>query len=106
MSRRCQLTGKGPQSGHNVSHSNRKTNRRFEPNLQKVTLPSAALRRSVSLRVTTRALRTVQKHGGLDAYLVKTADAKLPEEALRLKRRVKKALSGAKTATAAPAPAS
>ena len=59
MSRMCQLTGKKPQSGHNVSHSNRKTKRRFLPNLQRVTLPSEALGRTVTLKVSTRALRTV-----------------------------------------------
>ena len=94
MARRCELTGKEPLFGHNVSHSNRKTNRRFDPNLQKVALYSDALRRRVPLRISTRALRTVQKYGSLDAYLVKTADAKLAPEGLRLKRRVKKALSG------------
>ena len=89
----CQLTGKGSQSGHNVSHSNRKTNRRFAPNLQRVTLRSDALGRDVALRVSTRALRTVQKKGGLDAFLVGTADAQLATPALRLKRQVRKALS-------------
>jgi len=94
MARRCDLTGKEPLFGHNVSHSNRKTNRRFDPNLQKVTLYSDALSRRVALRVCTRALRTVQKKGGLDAYLVDTADAKLAPEGLRLKHRVKRALAG------------
>ena len=94
MARRCDLTGKEPLFGHNVSHSNRKTNRRFDPNLQKVTFYSDALRRPVPLRVCTRALRTVQKYGGIDPYLVGTDDAKLAEPGLRLKRRVKKALSG------------
>lgn len=94
MSRRCQLTGKGPQSGHNVSHSNVKTNRRFEPNLQKSTFYSDALCQKVALRVCTRALRTVSHHGGLDRFLLKTNDAKLAPEGLRLKRKVKKALSG------------
>ena len=75
MPRRCDLTGTGNQSGHNVSHSNRKTNRRFQPNLQQVTLYSDALSRPVPLRITTRALRTVQKRGGLDAYLLKSSDA-------------------------------
>ena len=93
MSNRCELTGKGPQSGHNVSHSNRKTNRRFAPNLQRVTLHSEALRRDVALRVSTRALRTVQKKGGLDAYLLDTDDAKLAEAGLRLKRQVRRALA-------------
>ena len=99
MARVCDLTGKGPRFGHNVSHSNRKTNRRFEPNLQKATLYSEALSRKVSLRVSTRALRTVSRHGGLDPYLLAMADAKLGEQGLRLKRQVVKAISG-KRATA------
>ena len=94
MARRCELTGKEPQFGHNVSHSNRKTNRRFDPNLQKITFYSDALRGRVALRVSTRALRTVQKHGGLDPFLLAMDDAKLAPEGLRLKRRVRKALSG------------
>jgi large subunit ribosomal protein L28 len=94
VARRCQLTGKEPQFGHNVSHSNRKTNRRFDPNLQKARLYSNALRRNIPLRVTTRALRTVSRAGGLDAYLLRSDDAKLAPEGLRLKRQVKKALAG------------
>lgn len=93
MSRSCQLTGKKPQSGHNVSHSNRKTNRSFLPNIQKVSLASAVLGRDITLRVSTRALRTVVKKGGLDRFLLDTADQKLPEEAQRLKRQIKKRLS-------------
>ena len=94
MARRCDLTGKGPTFGHNVSHSNRRTNRRFNPNLQKATLHSYGLRRAVSLRVSTRALRSVSRMGGLDPYLMRTADADLAPEGLRLKRQVKKALAG------------
>ncbi len=94
MARRCELTGKEPLFGHNVSHSNRKTNRRFDPNLQKVTFYSDALRRRVPLRVSTRVLRTVQKKGGLDAYLIATDDAKLAPEGLRIKHKVKRALAG------------
>ena len=94
MARRCQLTGKGPQFGHNVSHSNRKTNRRFEPNLQKATLYSDTLGGPVPMRVCTRALRSVTHSCGLDAYLLRTADANLAPEALKLKRRVKKVLAG------------
>jgi len=104
MARRCQLIGKGPLFGHNVSHSNRKTNRRFEPNLQKVTLYSDALHAPVPMRVCTRALRSVTRAGGLDAYLLATADANLAPEALKLKHRVKKALAGS-PAKAAKAPA-
>ena len=102
MARPCDLTGKEPLFGHNVSHSNRKTNRRFDPNLQKVTFYSDALRRPVPLRVSTRALRTVQKLGGLDAFLTKYDAAKLGEEGQRLQRLVKKALAG-KPKTAASA---
>ena len=93
MSRVCALTGKKVQFGHNVSHSHRKTNRRFQPNLQKVTLSSEALGQGIPMRISTRALRSVQKKGGLDPYLLKTADKDLPEEALRLKRRIVKRLS-------------
>ena len=93
MARRCDLTGKEPLFGHNVSHSNRKTNRRFAPNIQSVSLHSEALGRSVTLRVSTRALRTVVKKGGLDRFLLDTDDAKLPQQALRLKNRVRKSLS-------------
>ncbi len=91
MARRCSLTGKEVQFGHNVAHSNRKTNRRFVPNIQKVSLQSQALGRAVPLRVSTRALRTVQKKGGLDAFLLAAKDDKLSLAARRLKRRIEKA---------------
>jgi len=97
MGRSCELTGKHLQFGHNVSHSNRKTHRRFLPNIQSVTLESEALRRSVTLSVSTRGLRTVQKKGGLDAFLLGTPDRNLPEQALRLKREVKKALGASRS---------
>jgi large subunit ribosomal protein L28 len=92
--RECALTGKRVAHGRNVSHSNVKTSRTFAPNLQNVTLASEALGNSVSLRISTRALRTVQRKGGLDAYLLTTPDKDLAEEGLRLKRRVRKAVSG------------
>ena len=101
MARRCQLTGTEPMFGHNVSHSNVKTNRRFEPNIQRATLQSEALRRKVSLRITTRALRSISRAGGLDAYLLGTADTKLAPEGLRLKHQVKKALAGKKRSAVA-----
>jgi large subunit ribosomal protein L28 len=94
MARRCELTGTGPQSGHNVSHSNRRTKRVFSPNLQKTSLFSQVLDQSVGMRVTTRALRSVQKHGGIDAYLLATANDRLAPEGLRLKRRIQKVLRG------------
>jgi large subunit ribosomal protein L28 len=94
MARRCELTGTGPHSGHNVSHSNRRTKRVFAPNLQKTSLFSNALDQSLGMRITTRALRTVQRHGGIDAYLLGTEDARLAPEGLRLKRRIQKVLKG------------
>jgi large subunit ribosomal protein L28 len=94
MPRRCELTGTRVSSGNNVSHSNRRTRRTFAPNLQNVTLLSDALGERVRLRVSTRALRTVQKVGGLDAFLLGTDDAKLPPEAIAVKRRVRRAVGG------------
>jgi len=91
MSRRCALTGKGVQTGNNVSHAHNKTRRRFLPNLQKTSLLSEALGQSVSLRLSTAAIRTVEHKGGLDAYLLDSRDDDLTMEVLRLKKRVKKA---------------
>ena len=93
MSRICDLTGKGVVAGNNVAHSNTKTKRRFQPNLQNVTLQSDALGRKLSLRIATSTLRTVQKHGGLDAFLLGTDDDKLAPPALRLKRSIRRAHS-------------
>src|SRR5690242_21429516 len=91
MARRCELTGKGVLVGNNVSHANNKTKRRYLPNLQDVTLLSDILGHSVRLRLSTNGLRTIEHNGGLDAFLLSTRDAKLPEEARKLKRRIKKA---------------
>jgi len=88
MSKICDLTGKGVVAGNNIAHSNTKTKRRFRPNLQNVTLLSEALGRKLSLRIATSTLRTVQKRGGLDAFLLATDDAKLPPRALRIKRSI------------------
>ena len=85
------MTGKGVQAGNNVSHANNKTRRRFLPNLQETSLLSDVLGRLVRIRVSARAIRTIEHKGGIDAYLLGTADGKLPEEALALKRKVKKA---------------
>jgi large subunit ribosomal protein L28 len=94
MARVCALTGTKVQYGHNVSHSHRVTHRRFEPNLQKVRLQSEALGVQIPLNVSTRALRTVQKKGGLDGFLLSTDDAKLLPEALRLKNKIRRKLMG------------
>ena len=95
MSRRCEMTGKGVLAGNNVSHAHNKTRRRFLPNLQVTSLLSDALGTTVRLRLSARAIRTIEHKGGLDAYLLGTADSKLPAEARTLKRKVKKALAAA-----------
>ena len=95
MSRICELTGKGRQVGHNVSHANNKTKRTFLPNLQNVTLISDALGRGVKLRVSMNGLRSVEHVGGLDNWLAKTSDEKLSLKVRRLKREIEKAASPA-----------
>ncbi len=97
MARRCAITGKGVQTGNNVSHANNKTRRRFLPNLQETSLISEGLGVSVRLRLSVNGLRTVEHNGGLDAFLLGTSDVKLTADALKVKRRLKKALA-AKTA--------
>jgi large subunit ribosomal protein L28 len=93
MARRCDITGKGVQYGHNVSHANNKTQKRFMPNLQSTRLLSDALGLQVRLRLSVNAIRTIEHNGGLDAYLLKTPNAKLPAEARRLKHRIEKAMA-------------
>ena len=90
MSRRCELTGKGPLSGHTVSHSNIKTKRRFLPNLLNVTMISDALGRQVKLRVSANALKSVDHRGGLDAFLAKADAAELSQRAKLLKKQIAK----------------
>lgn len=91
MSRRCELTGKAVMSGNNVSHANRKTRRRFLPNLCNVSLISDVLGRQYSLRISAHALRSVEHNGGLDAFLVKARDTDLSTRAQKLKRDIEKA---------------
>jgi large subunit ribosomal protein L28 len=94
MSRRCELTGKAVLTGNLVSHSNRKTRRRFLPNLVNVTFASDVLKRSVKLRVSANALKTVDHRGGL-AFLVKARIDELSPKAADLKRAVEKAQAAA-----------
>ena len=91
MSRVCELTGKGPMSGNNVSHANNKTKRRFLPNLTEVNLGSEILDRSFKLRISNSALRTVDARGGLDAVLLRAKDDVLSPRALKIKREIAKA---------------
>jgi large subunit ribosomal protein L28 len=95
MSRRCELTGKTAQVGHKVSHSNRKTKRRFLPNLCNVTMMSDALGRAFKLRVSANGLKSVDHRGGLDAFLLKAKNDDLSERMLDLKREIAKKKSAA-----------
>ncbi|APE42410.1 50S ribosomal protein L28 [Sulfitobacter alexandrii] len=90
MSRVCELTGKGPMTGNNVSHANNKTRRRFLPNLNDTTLQSEALGRSFKLRISAHALRSVDHRGGLDKFLARAKDADLSPNALKIKKAIKK----------------
>ena len=95
MSRRCALTGKGVQTGNNVSHAHNKTRRRYLPNLQQVSLMSDALGKLVSLRVSVAAIRTVEHKGGLDAFLLDARDGDLNVQMRRLKKQIKNAHAAA-----------
>ena len=93
MARRCELTGKGVMMGNNVSHALNRTRRRFLPNLVNVTLISDVLGRSVKLRISAHALRTVEHRGGLDAFLIKASDDELSPTAQGLKKEIRAALA-------------
>ena len=95
MSRRCELTGKGPMVGNNVSHAKNRTRRRFLPNLNDVSLMSETLGRTFKLRISASALRTVDHRGGLDAFLAKAKDADLSSGALKIKKDIAKAQAAA-----------
>jgi len=90
MARRCELTGVGPMSGHNVSHANNRTKRRFLPNLCNVTLHSDKLSRAFKFRITAAALRSIDHIGGLDAFLAKAKDEVLSPNAVKVKRELAK----------------
>lgn len=95
MSRVCELTGKGPATGNNVSHANNKTRRRFLPNLNDVTLMSESLGRTVKLKISAAALRTVDHRGGLDGFMAKAKEGELSPRALKIKREIEKAAQAA-----------
>ena len=88
MAKRCQITGKTVMSRNNVSHANNRTRRRFLPNLQHASIQSDVLGRKVSLRLSTSAMRTIEKHGGLDAFLMQARNAELADEAKVLKQEI------------------
>jgi len=99
MSRRCELTGVGPMTGHNVSHSNIKTKRRFLPALAPATLQSEALGQSFKLKISNAARRTLDFRGGLDVFLMKARDEALSPRALKIKRQLKAKLATAPAET-------
>ncbi len=101
MSRRCEITGVGPMVGHNVSHSNIKTKRRFLPSLADTSLQSDALGQTFRLKITNAALRTLDFRGGLDVVLMNSRDENLSPRALKIKRQVKAKLAGAAETAAA-----
>jgi large subunit ribosomal protein L28 len=101
MARRCELTGKAVLSGHNVSHANNKTKRKFRPNLSEVAVMSEKLDRTVRLRISKHALRSIDHNGGLDAYIVKQKDDMMSDRARRLKREIVRALAASKAAATA-----
>ena len=91
MARRCELTGKGPMTGNNVSHAKNRTRRRFLPNLNDVTLQSEILKRGVKLRICAAALLTGDHRGGLDLFMAKAKDTELSDSALKIKKEIVKA---------------
>ncbi|MBL41791.1 MAG: 50S ribosomal protein L28 [Rhodospirillaceae bacterium] len=92
MSRRCELTGKGVMSGNNVSHANNKSRRRFLPNLNDVTLESEVLGRSIKLKISREAQRSVDHSGGFDSFILKAPEENLSDRVARIKRDIKKAM--------------
>ena len=88
MSMKCELTGKSFLTGNNVSHAKNRTKRRFVPNLQKITFTSDKLGQKIQLKVAASTIRTVEKKGGLDDFLVSTPNSKLPEKAKKLKKTI------------------
>ena len=91
MSRRCELTGKGPMSGNNVSHAKNRTRRRFLPNLNDVSLMSETLGQTFKMKISAAALRSVDHRGGMDAFLAKANDVELSANALKVKKAIAKA---------------
>ena len=96
MARQCQITGKKPMSGNNVSHAHNKTRRRFLPNLQETRVYSEALKRFVRIRVSTHGLRTIEHKGGIDAFVMSKAPSKLDDALRKLRSQVEKALAEGK----------
>ena len=91
MSRVCEISGKSVMSGNNVSNAKNRTRRKFLPNLQSVKLHSKILDKFITMKICVRSLKTVEKNGGLDTYLMKTSNRVLAPEAQAIKRIMLKA---------------
>lgn len=92
MARKCDLTGVGVMSGNNVPKSRKRTKRDFLPNLKETALTSDALGVDIALKITADVLRTINKYGGLDAFIMNYKSAKLTDGAKKLKKKIKKSL--------------
>ena len=90
MAKVCEISGKKPMSGNNVSHANNRTKRRFIPNLQNVKFYSETLQKYINLNITIRTMKTVEKNGGLDSYLIKTSNKNLADTAIKIKKQILK----------------
>ena len=90
MSKVCEISGKRPMTGNNVSHANNRTKRRFIPNLQNVKFYSGALQKYINLNITVKTMKTVEKNGGLDSYLIKTSNKNLADTAIKIKKQILK----------------
>jgi len=86
MSKKCELTGKIPLKGHNVSHANNKTKRRFLPNLKKVKFTSELLKKSLKLTVSNAGVRSVDKKGSFDLFLKVVKNKNLSTRVKKLKK--------------------
>lgn len=93
MTRKCDLTGKLVITGNNVSHANNKTKRRFIPNLQNVSLYSDKLGKKLKFRIATSTLRTIEKNGGIDSFLLNAISKNLSSNARKYKKSIFKATS-------------
>ena len=90
MSRICKITNKKPLSGHNVSHSQVKTKRRFLPNLQNISFLSDILGAKIKMCISSHGLKMVEANGGIDSYLLNTPNSKLTDDAKVIKNRILK----------------
>ena len=88
MTKKCELTGKRPLKGHNVSHANNKTKRKFNPGIKKIKFKSDILKKNISLKVSNAALRTVDFKGGIDKFLKSAKVFKLSKRAKKYRSKI------------------